>query len=266
MRAVVPAALSRLQARPAVMRETFTAAAGLLAAIALPGCVILAAAADPIISFLYAPEWAPTAAVLPWLGLLAAARILFELVYDYFVVLANSRAVFTVQVVWFVALVPALFAACRYWALTGAGASQFAVAALVVLPFYLFELGRSGVTLVALTRRLALPVGVAAVVAGLTYLVARLVHTDLVALILAGLVGLAAMSGVVYLRRGTLRQLRTLAADDESTDPAAALVVVDAAEPAEEPVLTEATLPPGTPVPALDLQGFAHDGERPRLG
>ena len=215
VRAVAPAALSRLQGVPAVMRETFTSTAGLLTAVALPACVLLAAAAEPLIRFVYGPVWQPAAAVLPWLGLLAAARVLFELIYDYFVVLANSRAVLTVQIAWFATLVPVLYLGCRYAGLPGAGASQLAVALLVVFPLYLFELNRTGVSPLALASRLWSPIVAAAVVAALALAVGRVVTIDLLGLAIAGLIGLAAMAVVIYTKRGTLRALRAVGAEAE---------------------------------------------------
>ncbi|MFC0506195.1 lipopolysaccharide biosynthesis protein [Micromonospora costi] len=213
VRSVAPAAFSRLQDRPGLLRETFTAAAGLLAAVSLPACVLLAAAAEPLIRFVYGAQWTATSTILPWLGLLAALRILFELVYDYFVVLANSRAVLTVQVVWFVVLVPVLALACQRFGLVGAGASQLAVALLVVAPLYVFELHRSGITPRALVARLWSPVAAAVAVAALVLLATRAVAVDLLALAVAGLVGLAGMAAVTWTKRRTLAELRTVAVD-----------------------------------------------------
>ena len=61
-------------------------------------------------------------------ALLAGLRILFELFYDYFVVLGSTRVVFTVQVIWFVALVPALYAGAQLWGMAGAAAAHVVVA------------------------------------------------------------------------------------------------------------------------------------------
>mgnify|MGYP006191161405 CR=1 FL=1 len=74
---------------------------------------LLAVAAEPLISLVYGAAWGPASAVLPWLALLGALRIVFELIYDYFVVLASTRVVFTVQVVWLLVLVPAVLLGAR---------------------------------------------------------------------------------------------------------------------------------------------------------
>jgi PST family polysaccharide transporter len=214
VRAVAPALLARLQGDRQAMRVTFLSASGLLAAVTLPACVLLAAASDPLVRFLYGQVWAPAAPVLGWLALLGALRILFELVYDYFVVLANTRVVFTVQVLWLFALIPALYVGVRASGPVGAGAAQFAVALLVVLPMYLYELNRTGITPAALGSQLALPLVGAAAVAVAAVLATRTIPADLLVLVVAGLAALAAMALMVYRMRGVLATLRAVKASE----------------------------------------------------
>jgi PST family polysaccharide transporter len=201
------------------MRSAFLSTAGLLASVTLPVCVLLATVAEPLIRLVYGSVWAPAAAVLPWLALLGALRILFELVYDYFVVLANTRVVFTVQVVWLVALVPALYAAAKHvgFGTVGAGAigaAQFLVAALVVLPIYLYELNKVGIPPGALWRRMAVPLLGAVAVAGVVVLTDRVISVDILALVVAGVVGAVAIGLLGYRMRGVLRTLRAVEATD----------------------------------------------------
>jgi PST family polysaccharide transporter len=210
VRAVAPALLARLQGDRQAMRATFLSAAGLLAAVTLPACVLLAAASAPLVRFLYGQVWAPAAPVLVWLALLGALRILFELVYDYFVVLANTRVVFTVQVIWLLALIPALYLGVRAWGPAGAGAAQFAVGLLVVLPMYLYELSRAGIAPATLGSRVALPLAGAAAVAVAGVFATRTIPGDLAVLVVAGLAGLAAMALMVYRMRGVVATLRTV--------------------------------------------------------
>lgn len=218
VRAVAPAALSRLQNDRPLMRRTFLSTAGLLAAVTLPACVLLTGAAEPLIRFVYGSVWQPAATVLPWLGLLAALRIIFELIYDYFVVLASSRVVFTVQVIWLAALIPALYAGAELWGLPGTGVAQLAVGLLVVLPIYLYELSRTGVGTGPFGAQMIRPMLGAAAVGVIVFFVSRAVPHDLLALALAGLVGMAAIVLLVYQKRDVLRSLRTVgAAEPESS-------------------------------------------------
>jgi PST family polysaccharide transporter len=210
VRSVAPALLARLQGDPPTMRATFLSTAGLLGAVTLPACAVLAASAGPLIGLVYGPVWRPAAAVLAWLGLLAALRTLFELVYDYFVVLANTRVVFTVQVVWLVALIPTLYAGARLGGPAGAGAAQLAVAATVVIPIYLYELRRTGIAPADFARRLAMPVLASGCVGACALLANELVAIDLVAVAIAGLAALSALGLLVFRMRGVLRSLRSV--------------------------------------------------------
>lgn len=212
LRSVAPAALARLQHDRDAMRTAFTTTIGLLAAVTLPICVLLAAAADPLIRFVYGPVWSTAATVLPWLGLLAAVRILFEMIYDYFVVLANSRVVFTVQVIWLVALIPALYAGAKLAGPWGAGAAQLAVGLVIVLPCYLVELQRTGLRARRLAAAVGVPVAGALVVTAVVLFADQVVPWDLGVLALAGAVALGMIALLLYRMRGTIRTLRAAAA------------------------------------------------------
>jgi PST family polysaccharide transporter len=210
VRSVAPALLARLQSDPPVMRATFLSTGGLLAAVTLPVCVLLAGAAGPLITLVYGAIWQPAAAALAWLGLLAALRILFELVYDYFVVLANTRVVLVVQILWLVALVPALYFGAHAGGSAGAAAAALAVAALVVAPVYLYELHRTGIGPAALGRRLAPAVLAALAVAAIAVAAAELIAADIVAVLVAGLAAGAAIILLLYTMRGAVRALRSV--------------------------------------------------------
>jgi O-antigen/teichoic acid export membrane protein len=222
VRSVAPALLARLQSDPPTMRATFLSTGGLLAAVTLPACVVLAAAAGPLVALVYGAAWQPAAAVLTWLGLLAALRILFELVYDYFVVLANTRVVLVVQILWFVALVPALYFGATAGGAAGAAAAALAVAAGVVAPVYLYELSRTGVTPAAVGRRLV-PATVAGLgVAAVAVLAAELIALDIVAVLVAGAGAGAALVLLLYLMRGEVRALRSVGTPAPAAEAAAA--------------------------------------------
>ena len=89
------------------MTNSLRSIIGLLAAVTIPICLLLAGAAEPVIGFVYGEVWAPAAPVLTWLAILAAFRIFFELAYDYLVVLGRSSIIFTVQLVWLASSSPA---------------------------------------------------------------------------------------------------------------------------------------------------------------
>jgi PST family polysaccharide transporter len=104
-------------------------------------------AATPLVRLVYGAQWVPAGPVLRWLAVAAALRIMFELAYDYLVVLARTGAVLRVQVLWLAALAPAVWLGCAAGGGVGAAVAMVAVAGAVVLPAYLIELSRAGVPL-----------------------------------------------------------------------------------------------------------------------
>ncbi|MET9018397.1 oligosaccharide flippase family protein [Actinopolymorpha sp. NPDC004070] len=217
VRGVAPAAFARLQGDLPAMRRTFLSTAGLLAGLTLPVCLLLSGSAQPLIHFVYGASWSTAAHGLVWLALLGAFRILFELMYDYFVVLARTRAVFTIQLLWLIALVPALVVGARLGGIAGVGVAHILVAVVLVLPLYLWELHRHGIRLAAVTRGLGLPVLVAAGVGAVATLAHRVIPFDLLALALAGVVAVAAVAALLYRMRGVFADLKAMEQPDAGT-------------------------------------------------
>jgi O-antigen/teichoic acid export membrane protein len=235
VRAVAPAAFARLQHDRAAMAKGFLSVAGLLCAVALPVCALISGSAVPVIGFVYGPHWLPAAQALLWLGLLAGLRIFFELVYDFFVVLAKSRVVLTVQVVWLIALIPALIVGARADGIYGVALAGVAVAAGVVLPWYLVELNSVGIRPLALGARLWLPL-LGAAMAGLAAVTARRVApNDFTACLIAGVATMGIIGLLAYRMRSVLSLIRQTEA--EAAVPAAA----DAREPITVSTSADAT-------------------------
>jgi O-antigen/teichoic acid export membrane protein len=216
VRAVAPAAFARLQHDPPAMRRGFVSVAGLLGAVSLPVCLLISGMSAPIIHFVYGLKWVPAAQALVWLALFAALRILFELSYDYFVVLASSRVVFSLQLVWLIVLVPALVAGVELRGIWGAGLAQVVVAAGLVLPWYLRELHKVGVRRLDLLAHLWQPL-LGAAAAGLAgYAAARFVPINLVALICGGVATLL-ITGLLVWRMRPVLALMWRSGDQEVT-------------------------------------------------
>jgi O-antigen/teichoic acid export membrane protein len=210
---VAPAVFSRLQRDRAAMSTTFVSAAGLLCAVAAPICMVISGSARPLITFVYGPRWLPAARPLLWLALLSALQIFFLLAYDYLVVLARSRFLLIVQLVWLLALIPALVAGAHADGIYGASLAETAVAAAGVLPWYLRELRKVGIGARALCGYLWLPVA-GAVVAGCVALgTAQVAPNDFVALA-AGAAATVVVAGLlVYRMRTVLASLRSMSAE-----------------------------------------------------
>jgi PST family polysaccharide transporter len=211
VRAVAPAAFSRLQHDRATLNRSFVAVAALLVGLTLPVCLLLSGAAPAIIRFVYGDQWEPAAIALAGLGVLAGLRIFFELVYDYLVVLERSRAVLAVQGLWLVALVPAMWLGVQRDGLRGAAIALVAVAGVVVLPAYLWMLGRSGIRLLDLGRTLWAAVLAALGVGAFAVLAQRAISPDLAILAAAGTVGVLVVALYGYRKRGVLRDIKETA-------------------------------------------------------
>jgi PST family polysaccharide transporter len=210
VREVSPAAFARLQGDPPALRSAFVASVALLTAVTVPVCLVLTGAAEPLISVVYGPEWTPAANALLWLGLLAGLRIFFELVYDYFVVLGGTRVVFTVQVIWLIALVPALYVGANLAGVAGAAAAHVAVAIAVVLPIYVFELRRAGIAPRPLAASAVLPIAGGIAVAFVALAAQRLIDLDVLALGVTGAALLAVLGIEARRMRTTVDHLRTV--------------------------------------------------------
>lgn len=180
---------ARLQHDPEQLPEGFLTSLGLVMAATIGVCVLLAALAGPLIRLVYGARWGHAADALVFLAALGAARVLQELAYDFLTAMGAVRATLRLQVLWLVALVPALAVGAREAGIAGVGAAHVAVALLVVLPAHLLVLRRRGVNLGLVAARLRVPllagVAAAAVVVG----VGAVVRSDLAHLLLGGLLG-----------------------------------------------------------------------------
>ena len=209
VRTVGPAVFARLQHDRRAMRLTFFSAASLLCASALPVCLLIAGSAKPLISFVYGSHWAPAVQPLTWLCLLGAVQVFFLLAYDYLVVLARSRFLLVIQLLWLLALVPALIAGARIGGIYGAGLAEAAVAALGILPWYLRALSKLGIQARALISRLWLPIAGAALAGTAAFAASTVITNDFAALAVSGVTTVSIMALLIYRIRSSLAMLRS---------------------------------------------------------
>lgn len=213
LRSVAPAAFARLQHSPEAMRTAYLAFLRVVSAVAVPVCFMIAGAAEPVIRFVYGERWAPAAQALSWLALLAAFRIVFELAYDYLVVAKRSGSLLLVQVTWLVALLPALVVGALLGGISGVGAAQVMVAAVVVTPIYLWRLWRSGVRPCAVAAQVWVPLVVGLAVFVASSALSLIASSRFLAAGLSGVVALAAIGLLLYRDRATVVSLRRIGED-----------------------------------------------------
>jgi O-antigen/teichoic acid export membrane protein len=210
LRSVAPAAFARLQGDPKQMNQAFADVLTLLSAVALPSCLLLAGASTAVIDFVYGADWAPSAVVLSYLGLMAVARILFELAYDFLVIKGQSSSILLVQLLWLSLLVPALIVGASFAGLRGVAIAQTAVAILVVLPAYALLLRRAGQHLKSLARQVLPALLVGLTVAGLTHLISSELSSAFLACVLSGLIGLVGVIGLLASKKHVIARFRSL--------------------------------------------------------
>jgi PST family polysaccharide transporter len=207
LRRVAPAAFSALQRDSAELNSAMLSVIGVLAAATLPAVAFLAGSAIPLVGFIYGQVWLPAAAALPWLLVSAICRVFCDLAYDYLVVRGKSGTVFWVQTVSLVVLVPMLIAGAAWNGVPGLAAAQAAVALVVVLPLYGWQLSRSGVSLTGAVSILWLPLLVSLAVGAGSFGLTSLISFDLWALSLGGLLAGGATCGLLFIRGKDLRVL-----------------------------------------------------------
>jgi PST family polysaccharide transporter len=205
LRSVAPAAFARLQGDEPRMSAAFVSLVHVLALVTLPVCATLAAAAPHVVQVVYGDAWAPAAPVLRLLALLAMLRILFELAYDYLVVLRRSGRLLTLQLVWLAALVPALWYAAHAHGLAGVAAGQLVVVTVVVLPLYLHGLASVGVTGHSVMRAVLVPALASLLLALVIGLVADRLGSALQVCAAAGLACVLTVATLAYPQRHSLR-------------------------------------------------------------
>jgi hypothetical protein len=119
------AGFSRVANSVTALRHAFTRSIGLLMAITVPACVLLATLARPLIHTIYGERWVPAAHALSLLAILGLMRVAYGLVNDCLVATPKRVTLMGVQALWLAALVPALLIGARLW--TGSPGSASAM-------------------------------------------------------------------------------------------------------------------------------------------
>ena len=190
------------------MRSAFETMVAVVSTVTLPVCLVESGAAAPLIAVVYGTRWLPAGHALTWLALLAGLQIFFTLAFDYFVVLAMSRVVFTLQAVWLLFLVPGLVLGARVHGIVGASLAELAVAAAIPLPWYLFELHKAGSNVRTLAARFGFPLAGAGVAGLAAAGISGVVPSALTALCCSALAGLLVTGLLLFRMRHVLASLR----------------------------------------------------------
>ena len=205
VRRVSLAAFALMASQPQRAGDAFARSLGLVLLVTLPFCVLLALYADDAISVVYGSKWLTSASVVTWLCVLAAARLVLEISYDYLVAVGRSRSNFWLQFLWVACLVPALYVGARAGGVVGVARGHAVVVSLVVLPVLLLILRRSHVPLLLLARQ-CWPALIGSVVIWTSSLVVR--HLELASLKEAAVGGVAGAALYVIVVARHVRAVR----------------------------------------------------------
>ena len=143
--------------------------------LTIPMCTGLAVFAEQIIGTLYGERWVPAAAALEPLAVLALARVIVELTYDYLVSADRNASNLVLQSVWIIALVPALVIGAHLDGIRGVGRAHALVAVTVVAAAIYIALRRTGIHARDLAAAASGPVLAAAPMAAVGWWCTRLV-------------------------------------------------------------------------------------------
>jgi O-antigen/teichoic acid export membrane protein len=196
---------ARLHAGETGASSAFVPVCTVLLLVTLPACLALAALAEPIVGVVYGDTWLPAASVLPWLMVLALARVVGELVYDFLVALGSSRSNLTLQAVWLAALVIALPIGVRADGIEGVAIAHAGVATFVMVPAYAIVLARAGVSLRAMAAQVSRPLVATIAAAAAVVSVVLLVPDQLAQLAIGSLLIGCVYVAIVYPMRTMLK-------------------------------------------------------------
>ncbi|GGV09754.1 lipopolysaccharide biosynthesis protein [Streptomyces filipinensis] len=185
------AGFSRLAGSPRALAQGFSRALGVLVTGTVPLCVLLGGLAAPVVHLVYGSKWLPAADALPWLMALGLIRIGCELAYDCLVATEQRRALVLTQALWVVALVPALVVGARGGGIVGVSQAHVLIAAGLVVPAFLYALGRAGIGLSPIARACAWPFFGGAVMALVILAAKRLLGDGTLVLFATGTAALA---------------------------------------------------------------------------
>ncbi|MGI8666439.1 MAG: lipopolysaccharide biosynthesis protein [Jatrophihabitans sp.] len=203
IRRVAIPGFARLQGDREAFSNAFATAMGALVSLILLPCLLLTMLAKPLVLFLYGPEWLPAAAALTWLGLVGSARVLLDLCYDALVGDDRPLALFGLQVLWLVTLIPALTIGTEMAGIRGTALGHVAITFGVAAVSYLFMMHRGGVRLRPLAMAVRRPA-----LAGAAMMTVLVLGRDRFSSPLLTLVLVGGVASVVYVALAVPAQLR----------------------------------------------------------
>ena len=167
IRNVVLTAFSGVRHNEGDLRSTVSRAVRTLGFVACPIGAFACAFAYPLIETVYGAKWlsaAPVLSILAPYGVLYVLTVLFD---NILIASGETPAMFAIQLIGLIVLVPALFVGVRIGGLVGVGIAHILVIVFITMPVYAFAISRiTGAGALVLIRALARPLVAAAAATG----------------------------------------------------------------------------------------------------
>jgi len=180
------------------VRASLVRTLGMLIAVTLLLCGLLALLADPLVRFVYGHKWAPAADAVRYLAGLGGARVMCDFLSDYLVAVGRPRTILVLQALWVAVLIPLLAVGAHVDGIYGVSFAHMGVALAVVVPAFLVAVRRTGVRLMPLLALLWRPlVGTGVGLAGAALAIAHL-SGNFTRLTVGGTIAGALYAAVVY--------------------------------------------------------------------
>jgi PST family polysaccharide transporter len=181
---------AKLQNDQSELNRTFARSVGMVVAVTLPCCALLATLSLPAVRVLYGHKWSHSSVALTFLAVMAAVRVVTLISTDVLVAAGRGRTALALQALWLAALVPTLTVGAHLDGIAGVGMGHLIVAGGIVLPAFAWALHRHGFSLRLIVRAVAWPIAGAACAAAVALAFAHLSLPDIARLALGVTLGL----------------------------------------------------------------------------
>jgi tetratricopeptide (TPR) repeat protein len=188
-------AFSRVKHDADLLKDAITGGLRALCLAVLPISALMIALARPIVLILYGPKWTASTNVLMVLSVYGAISIICILFANIIASVGRAGLLLIIQLVWFIALIPAMIIGVHYDGVVGAAIAHIVVIGPFILPIYILALKRTTGIRVRAVVRVILPALLAASAAALG---ARVVASQFVNPLTQLVTGLMA-GGLIYL-------------------------------------------------------------------
>jgi O-antigen/teichoic acid export membrane protein len=199
------ASFSRLAHSADQLSDGFCRALGLVMAVTVPACVLLATLAQPLIRLVYGERWISAAPALTLLAVLGLLRVAYDLTYDCLASTEKRSTLLGVQGLWLAALIPALLIGAHKDGIVGVSAGHVVVAVLLVCPAFLWGLSRCGISVRRILAACRRPFFGGILMIAASEAVLRALGGSLAGVVAAGTAGAVVYLPVVFPMRALLR-------------------------------------------------------------